>query len=93
MIEALRSLIEEMGVAALVKQPGLPDLPLMAFFDDGYKSSMSMGSTDPQLSFLSEDFAGISKAGTTITVKAVDYRIKTIEPDGAGLTVVSLTLA
>lgn len=67
----------------------LPSGTYRVRWDESYDDGFGVSTKEPRVTFLDEDGAVLAE-NTLVTKGAVVYKIRTIEPDGMGLTVCTL---
>lgn len=60
-----------------------------AIFDAAYVDALGVDESGPALTARSVDVQALRK-GATVSVDGRDYRIRTLEPDGTGMTLIRL---
>lgn len=61
-------------------------------FDRHYVNALGVASSNPVVRGLADDFPGVIE-GDTIHVAGNDYKIASVEPDGAGMVLLQLEVA
>ena len=67
--------------------------PLHVIFDEGYKEQMGLiEDQNPMVTVKDSDVMGVVH-GATVVVKSRTFKVREIQPDGTGLTVLQLSAA
>ena len=86
------AMLADYGVTATINGT----ITVTGIFDDKFLMvddlSLNIESSEPQLLCRSSDLTGVTNGGTLV-VNSTNYVITTLEPDGTGLTVITLHLA
>lgn len=73
-----------------------PAKTINAIFDEAFMDptvgELVMDARNPRLTCVEADAAGIER-GTRVTVGTKEYEVKTVEPDGTGMCLITLLLA
>ncbi len=87
--EDLRPFFDVAGGFAVTATVGAASFPVI--FDNGYQSALGgmVESTGPQCMAKSADVSTVVQ-GTSITINAVAYKVREVQPDGTGVTVLFL---
>lgn len=64
-------------------------LPIDVHFDDSYIDALGVGTSGPAATCKTSDVAAAA-LDSTLTIGGTAYKVRSIEPDGAGVTVLRL---
>ena len=64
---------------------------ISAIFDNEYDEALEVTGTVPRLTGRTSDLSDVV-VGSTITIDLVDYTVRVLQPDGAGMTTLVLEL-
>jgi hypothetical protein len=88
MLETIESFFEDFAVDVTLPSAAV----VRGIFDSAYTVALQTGGSDPRLVLSSADATGLAY-GQTVTIAAVAWKIQTIEPDGTGVTTLTLIRA
>jgi hypothetical protein len=87
---ALESRVNSVSAKHLGEIVQWKGLPISAKFDLTYLEPLSMvEGNKPALTVIATEFSGV-KRGDSVTVRGVNYKITTVQPDGYGMLVLPL---
>lgn len=77
--------------AATIQQPGLDDVPIRVLYSEPFKEALSGATIDPTATMKTSDLAGVDRKTAKLVIAGKGtFRIVTMQPDGAGLTLCTL---
>ena len=82
-------LITEFGVPVTISPPLAPDYDITAVFDNEYEDPLNVESTSPALTCQTVDLASPAH-GDALVVSGNSYTVRSVKPDGTGITVLIL---